>query len=103
MSSLKGTIRNGQVVLEKPAAWPDGTAVNVARAATPQETEGACDPTEEDWSNTPEAIAEWLAWYRSLEPLLLTPAEEADTEAWLRKVNDYGVAKMQQGSEEVAR
>jgi hypothetical protein len=39
---------------------------------------------EEDWSNIPEAIAEWLAWYDSLEPLEFTPQEEADTAAWHR-------------------
>jgi hypothetical protein len=32
---------------------------------------------EEDWQDTPEAIAAWLRWYDSLEPLQFTPQEEA--------------------------
>ena len=36
--------------------------------------------TEEEWSNTPEAIADWLKWYDSLEPLVMTPEEQAEWE-----------------------
>ena len=40
---------------------------------------------EESWDNSPEGIADWLKWYQTLEPLIFTPEEEADTAAWLKK------------------
>ncbi len=46
-------------------------------------------------SNSPEAIADWLEWYDSLEPLLLTPEEEADADAWMRKANDHSIASLE--------
>src|SRR5207245_1986199 len=98
--------------------WPDGAEVEIRlaresgdngdRSMNPDESartpaamdktrrpeETAEEPVEEGWSNSPEAIADWLKWYDSLEPLTLTPEEEADAEAWMRKVNDYAIAKM---------
>lgn len=52
---------------------------------------------EEDWSNTPEAIADWLAWYDSLEPLVFTPEEEADLQDSRRRVKEYTIAHMNEG------
>ena len=101
MNALKGIIRNGQVVLERPTDWPDGTEVRIAPTATDQAN--GEEPGEEEWSNTPEAIAEWLAWSKSLKPLNITPEEEADTEAWLRKMSDYGWAKMEKRVEDLCR
>jgi hypothetical protein len=45
---------------------------------------------EEDWSNSPEADADWLAWYDSLEPLEFTPEERADVVQWRQKLNELG-------------
>jgi hypothetical protein len=101
MSVLKGTIRNGQVVLEQKADWPDGTEVNIIPAG--RLPTGDEEMAEEDWSNAPEAIADWLKWSNSLKPLILTPAEEADTEAWLRRFSDYGIAGMEKGTEDMFR
>ncbi len=52
---------------------------------------------EEDWPETPEAKAEWLKWYDSLEPLEFTPEEEAEWAAWRQKVKDYTIANMHKG------
>ena len=43
------------------------------------------DDFDKDWDNSPEGIAAWMKWYESLEPLIFTPEEEADTAAWLKK------------------
>ena len=76
MSAINGTVRNGHVVLDTPADWPEGSRVRV-EPLPEAEVYGMC---EEDWQDTPEAIAAWLAWYDSLEPLEMSPAEEAE---WL--------------------
>ena len=44
------------------------------REPSPEESIGA---GEEDWADTPEAVADWLRWYDSLEPLEMIPEEEA--------------------------
>ena len=46
------------------------------------------------------AIADWLAWYDSLEPLIMTTEEEAELADWRRKVKEYTIARMQEGFED---
>lgn len=97
MSAIKATWKNRQIVPDEEVNWPEGCRLLV-EPVTEEETLGI---REEDWSNTPEAITDWLKWYDSLQPLLLTPAEEADAEAWMRKMNDYSLAKLDQGAEDI--
>ncbi len=77
MSAFKGTVHNGQVVLDNPADLPEGSRVLV-EPITEEEPLGI---REEDWPDTPEAIAAWLRWYDSLEPIERTPEEEAEWQA----------------------
>jgi hypothetical protein len=94
----KAIIRQGQVIVAKPIDLPDGTEVVVS--AIPPKSAG---DFEEDWDNSPEGIAMWLKWYDSVEPLIFTPEEEADTEAWLKKMNDYSIVNMDKGIEDLFR
>jgi hypothetical protein len=108
MTAIKAIVKGGRLELEVPADWPEGTVVeihpvgqagqNAGRPMTSEEEAG-----EEGWSNTPEAIADWLRWYDSLEPLTLTPEEETDAEAWLRKASDYAIANMDKDSEDLVQ
>jgi hypothetical protein len=77
MNAIKGIVRNGNIVLDNPADLPEGCRVLVEPIAE-EDTFGI---REEDWQDTPEAIAAWLRWYDSLEPLALTPEEEAEWQA----------------------
>jgi hypothetical protein len=90
MDTIKGVYRNGQVVLEARADWPEGTEVLVE----PIPRDGAMGIREEDWSDTPDAIADWLTWYDSLEPLEFTAEEEAAIAAWRQKVREHTIANM---------
>jgi hypothetical protein len=76
MNAVKGTVQNGHVVLDHPTDLPEGCRVIVEPIA--EETLGI---REEDWQDTPEAIAAWLQWYDALEPLTRTPQEEAEWQA----------------------
>ncbi len=96
MNTIKSTVKNGRLELDVPADWPDGIEVEIH----PVVESGTNEPLEEGWSNTPEAIADWLRWYDSLEPLILTTEEEADAEAWMRKASDYSISKMVRASED---
>jgi len=51
--------------------------------------------TEEQWPTTPEAIAEWLRWFDAIEPLEMTPEEEAEWQTFRQKIKEYTIAKME--------
>jgi hypothetical protein len=87
MNAIKGTYKDGKIVLDAPAEWPEGCRV-VVEPVPEEETFGV---REEDWSDTPEAIAAWLRWYDTLEPLVWTPGEEADLQAWQQKMKAFNV------------
>ena len=50
--------------------------------------------SENEWPTTPEARAEWLQWFDSIEPVEMTPEEEAEWQTARQAVKDYTVAKM---------
>ncbi len=88
MKTITGTVRNGQIVADQPVNWPDGCRV-VIEPAPEEKTLGI---REEDWPTTPEALADWIAWFDSLEPVELTPEEEADWKAWRLQIKEYTIA-----------
>jgi hypothetical protein len=73
MDAIKAIVKSGRLELAVPKDWPDGTEVVVS----PVVIEGMFGIREEDWPDTAEARAEWLRWYDSLDPLILTPADQA--------------------------
>lgn len=78
MSAITGTVKNGLIVLDDEANLPDGSRVLV-HSIESVETIGM---SEADWPDTPEAIADWIAWYDSLQPIELSPADEQAIEAF---------------------
>jgi hypothetical protein len=81
---IHATWQNGRVVLDEPVDWPDGARLVIAPE---QDQDAAVRLAVEHEINTPEAIAAWLKWYDSLEPLVFTPKEEADLAARRQKVD----------------
>src|SRR5438067_9045983 len=82
MKAITATSKNGHIEPDEMADWPDGCRLKIE----PIDDQEYIGIREEDWSNTPEAIADWLKWYDSLEPLEFTAEEEAELAAWRRKV-----------------
>jgi len=68
VSSLKGFIQNGQVVLPRPAEFPDGTEVRVLPV-------NGIESEAEDQPLSPEAITRLLALMDQVQPFELTEAE----------------------------
>jgi hypothetical protein len=89
-AAVPGILHEGRVVLETPTDWPDGARVEV-RLVEPVAKIGL---SEEEWSDSPEAIAHWIRWYDSLQPLEMTPEEEADLATWRQRVKEYTIANM---------
>lgn len=72
MATIYGTVTNGRIDVPAPAEWAEGTNVRIEAA-----DESVVGMREEDWPTTPEAIEAWCAWLDGLEPLILTPDDEA--------------------------
>jgi hypothetical protein len=92
MILLKGIIESGQVVLSQPANLPDGTPVTVL----PHDAGTTLGIPDEEWPVTADAIAGMLARIDRLEPLEITPAEEADSLAWRQQVKEYTLAQQEE-------
>ena len=75
-STLTGTWKDGRIILDAAADWPDGCRVTVEPICGQVEALGI---TEEERPRTPEAITEWLKWLDSIEPVEMTAEEE---ESW---------------------
>lgn len=95
MSAIQGTWREGRIILDEPVQWPEGRRVRVE----PLAAEAAFGLSEEEWSDTPEAIADWLQWYDSLEPLEMTPEEEVRLADWRTQIKEHTIATMHEAIE----
>ena len=86
---LAATWKNGQVVLDEPADWPEGCRLQVAPIRQPTELVGIPD---DQWPRDPQGIAELLKRMDQIEPFEMTPEEEADWLAWRQKIKEYELA-----------
>ena len=93
MDAIKAIVKDRRIALDVPDDWPEGTEVIVEPLTQ------SIGLREEDWPATPEAIADWMAWYESLEPLVFTPDEENELAAWRQKVKEYTIANMDRSIE----
>jgi hypothetical protein len=86
MNAIRSVVKNGRVEVDAPPDWPDGTPVRVEL--------GLNGPSKDD-DESPETIEEiqpWLHWYHTLEPILMTPEEEAAWEADRKMQKEFDIA-----------
>jgi hypothetical protein len=100
MIAIKGTVKNGQVVLDEPAALPEGTRVEVVPAEASRPSIGM---REEDWPTTPEGIAALLKRMDETEPGWLSPEDEAAWKAALQEQKEYDKAGSPDHAEKLRR
>jgi hypothetical protein len=86
MNAIRSVVKNGRVEVDAPADWPDGTPVRVELGLDDQ-SEYADERPE-----TPEEVQAWLRWYHSLEPIVMTPEEEAAWEADRKTQKEFDIA-----------
>ena len=77
MSAIMGRIRNGQVLLDSAAPWPEGSSVSVELSAVRNSM------TEEQQLHL--STDELDAWLHGMEPLAVSPDEEETAMAWMKK------------------
>jgi hypothetical protein len=92
-NTMTGTWKEGQIILDEPADWPDGCRLTVEPISSQVEAIGI---TEEQWPRTPEGIAEWIEWFDSIEPIEMTPEEEAEWQAALAAQKAFEIAKFEE-------
>ncbi len=68
MHAMLARVKDGRIELVDPVDLPEGTELTVFERDAVGQREGSID-------DAPEAVAEWLRWYDSLEPLVFTPEE----------------------------
>jgi hypothetical protein len=74
MNAIRGTVKNGKIVLDAPADWPEGCGVSVEPVSAVGAKIGL---DESEWRDDPAALADWEAWLQTIEPIELTPEEAA--------------------------
>ncbi len=94
---MKGIIRNGRVEVAEPVNLPDGSEVTITGHAYGK----FVGLSDNDRPMTPTEIAETLAAMDKVEPFEMTDEERASADAWEKKVNDYTIANMDRGIEDV--
>lgn len=99
MIAITGTIKNGLVVLDEPGDLPDGSRVLVQ----PIEFAGSFTMSEADWQDSPEAIADWIAWYDSLEPVELSAADEAELKTFRERQKEFDKTNFSERSDRLRR
>ena len=97
MSAIHGRVKNGKIELAAPADWPDGTVVEV------RPVEEAVGLTEDEWPETPEEIEAWLRWYDTVQPLILTPEDEARIAAARKAQRDFELATWDEQAEKARK
>lgn len=90
MNAFRGTIKNQQIVLDKPADLPEGTRVEVHPLEANHPGLGM---REEDWPTTPEGISALLARMNQLEPGWLSPDDDAAWRADLKAQKESAKAQ----------
>src|SRR5579883_818635 len=97
MNAVTGVYSAGKITLDTSADWPDGCRVVIEPVANLP----GWGLSEEEWQDTPEAVADWLRWYDTLEPLEFTAEEETDLAAWRRRVRERSAQPLADRAEEL--
>lgn len=63
MSRVRAIVQNRRIEVAAPPDLPDGMSVTVE--VTPDD--GTIGLDESEWSNDPEALADWAAWLDTIE------------------------------------
>ncbi len=87
MSRLKAIWLNGQVVLEGHPDWTEGSRLVIQDEPLPQ----IDFMTEEEQSDVPEAIQQWIDDLRAIPPVPDNSAAEADRIAWDKKLSEFNI------------
>src|SRR5258708_1289453 len=99
VTPIKASVKNGQIIADAPADWPEG-----AECIIEQLTEStSIGMREEDWPTTLEGIEELIRKWDALEPIEMTPEEEAAWKADLAAQKELEKTNFYKWSEKLRR
>jgi hypothetical protein len=88
LNSIRATIKDRKLELPAPPDWPDGTEVVIEPSGAPSPKIGL---DESEWRGDAEALADWAAWMRTIEPLEFTPEEAARIAAFDERMRRFNI------------
>jgi hypothetical protein len=96
VDAIKGTYKDGTVILDQPANWPEGSRVQVE----PDPTLNFIGMPEEQQGDDPESIRRWLEAFDAIPPLQMTPEEVSEREVWERRMKEFNIEAVRRQMEE---
>ena len=84
-------LRAGRLAGREPA---------VGRAAAAGEKIGL---DESEWEDSPEALADWDAWIKTIEPMVWAEGEREEYERWREEVRKFNIEAVGKQMEEMGR
>jgi hypothetical protein len=87
MTAIKATWINGRIVPSGPVDWPEGSELLVE--PLPSRIKIGLD--EAEWDDSPEALADWEAWVKSIEPLEFTDEEVESLARFREEFRRYNI------------
>jgi hypothetical protein len=91
MTIIRAVVRGSRIEVPAPEGFPDGTAVRVELSPLA----GKVGLDESEWSDGPEALADWAAWLDTIEPISFPEADAFDEE--FRRFNIEAVRRQMSG------
>ena len=71
MNTIKATWTNGRIIPSEPVDWPEGSELLVEQVAPSVK----CGLDETVWRDDADALADWKAWTKTIQPLVYTEEE----------------------------
>jgi hypothetical protein len=96
VKAIKATWKNGQVLLDSAADWPEGRRLIVSEA-DPTDLEFL---TEKEQPEDAAAVEAWIDEVRALPGLAMTPEQEAAMIAWRQKAREFNLQAVRRQMEE---
>jgi hypothetical protein len=102
----KGIIHGGQVVVAEPIDLPDGSEVTILGGEdnglphAADEMAGIDFMTEDEQSDDPEAVEQWVDDLLSIPPVPEDPEKEAEWRAWDEKMRQFNIEAVRKQFEE---
>ena len=100
MNAITAVWKNGQIMPSEPVDWPEGIRLLVEPIELNGEKIGL---DESEWEDTPEALADWEAWIKTIEPMVWAEGEREDYEQYREKVRNFNIEAVRKQMEEMGR
>ena len=97
MITLKGTMKNGQLVFDGPVDLPEGARVDVTLRTAPEDKIGL-DPSE--WREDEAVLEDWAAWIATFEAVETTTEEEADLQQFRQSMKLFNIEAVRRQMED---